>query len=127
MPRPFITILISTIASNHIGLVKDHMMTLGKIFNKEDLARQKVSELDEQVKQVQAVTANRPERALVVLHNNGAFSNFGIQSRYGFIFNAFGVKPASSVVDTSLHGQPISSEFIKKLTPIFFISWTELL
>ena len=90
MPRPFITILISTIASNHIGLVKDHMMTLGKIFNKEDLARQKVSELDEQVKQVQAVTANRPERALVVLHNNGAFSNFGIQSRYGFIFNALG-------------------------------------
>lgn len=103
--------------SNHIGLVKDHMMTLGKIFNKEDLARQKVSELDEQVKQVQTVTANRPERALVVLHNNGAFSNFGIQSRYGFIFNAFGVKPASSVVDTSLHGQPISSEFIKKADP----------
>ncbi len=54
------------------------------------------------MKQVQAVTANRPERALVVLHNNGAFSNFGIQSRYGFIFNAFGVKPASGVVDTSL-------------------------
>ena len=92
MPRPFTTILTSTTESNHIGLVKDHMMTLGKIFNKEDLARQKVSELDEQVKQVQAITANRPERALVVLHNNGAFSNFGIQSRYGFIFNAFGVK-----------------------------------
>ncbi|RSS17424.1 TetR family transcriptional regulator [Acinetobacter baumannii] len=34
-----------------------------------------------------------------------------------FIFNAFGVKPASSVVDTSLHGQPISSEFIKKADP----------
>lgn len=102
---------------NHINLVKDHLMTLGQIFNKEDLARQKASELDAEVKQVQAVTANRPEKALVVLHNNGAFSNFGIQSRYGFVFNALGVKPASTVIDTSLHGQPISSEFIKQADP----------
>ncbi|ENW20671.1 hypothetical protein F926_01444 [Acinetobacter haemolyticus NIPH 261] len=99
--------------SNHINLVKDHLMTLGQIFNKEDLAREKALELDAEVKQVQSVTANRPEKALVVLHNNGAFSNFGIQSRYGFVFNAFGVKPASKAKDTSLHGQPISSEFIK--------------
>ncbi|EEH70300.1 hypothetical protein HMPREF0023_0225, partial [Acinetobacter sp. ATCC 27244] len=86
-------------------------------FNKEDLAREKALELDAEVKQVQSVTANRPEKALVVLHNNGAFSNFGIQSRYGFVFNAFGVKPASKAKDTSLHGQPISSEFIKQADP----------
>lgn len=103
--------------SNHINLVKDHLMTLGQIFNKEDLAREKALELDAEVKQVQSVTANRPEKALVVLHNNGAFSNFGIQSRYGFVFNAFGVKPASKAKDTSLHGQPISSEFIKQADP----------
>ncbi|MCH7308441.1 siderophore ABC transporter substrate-binding protein [Acinetobacter sp. NIPH 1852] len=103
--------------SDHINLVKDHLMTLGQIFNKEDLAREKALALDAEVKQVQAVTANRPEKALVVLHNNGAFSNFGIQSRYGFVFNAFGVKPASKAKDTSLHGQPISSEFIKQADP----------
>ncbi|MEO3356176.1 siderophore ABC transporter substrate-binding protein [Acinetobacter haemolyticus] len=103
--------------SNHINLVKDHLMTLGQIFNKEDLAREKALELDAEVKQVQSVTANRPEKALVVLHNNGAFSNFGVQSRYGFVFNAFGVKPASEAKDTSLHGQPISSEFIKQADP----------
>lgn len=103
--------------SNHINLVKDHLMTLGQIFNKEDLAREKALELDAEVKQVQSVTTNRPEKALVVLHNNGAFSNFGIQSRYGFVFNAFGVKPASKAKDTSLHGQPISSEFIKQADP----------
>ena len=103
--------------SNHIKLVKDHLMTLGRIFNKEDLARHKALELDSEVKQTQAVTANRPEKALVVLHNNGAFSNFGIHSRYGFVFNVFGVKPASEAQDTSLHGQPISSEFIKQADP----------
>jgi len=99
---------------HHIEAIKAHLITLGQIFNQQQLATQKVDALDAKVAEVRKITANRPEKALVVLHNNGAFSNFGVQSRYGFVFNAFGVKPASTVVDTSLHGQPISSEFIKQ-------------
>ena len=40
-----------------------------------------------------------------------------MQSRYGFIFNDLGVKPASASMDTGLHGQPISSEFIQQSNP----------
>lgn len=102
---------------HHIEAIKAHLITLGQIFNQQLLATQKVDALDAKVAEVRKITANRPEKALVVLHNNGAFSNFGVQSRYGFVFNALGVKPASTVVDTSLHGQPISSEFIKQADP----------
>ena len=102
---------------HHIEAIKAHLITLGQIFNQQQLATQKVDALDAKVAEVRKITANRPEKALVVLHNNGAFSNFGVQSRYGFVFNAFGVKPASTVVDASLHGQPISSEFIKQADP----------
>lgn len=102
---------------HHIETIKAHLITLGQIFNQQQLATQKVDALDAKLAEVRKITANRPEKALVVLHNNGAFSNFGVQSRYGFVFNAFGVKPASTVVDTSLHGQPISSEFIKQADP----------
>lgn len=102
---------------HHIEAIKAHLIILGQIFNQQQLATQKVDALDAKVAEVRKITANRPEKALVVLHNNGAFSNFGVQSRYGFVFNAFGVKPASTVVDTSLHGQPISSEFIKQADP----------
>lgn len=102
---------------HHIEAIKVHLITLGQIFNQQQLATQKVDALDAKLAEVRKITANRPEKALVVLHNNGAFSNFGVQSRYGFVFNAFGVKPASTVVDTSLHGQPISSEFIKQADP----------
>lgn len=102
---------------HHIEAIKAHLITLGQIFNQQQLATQKVDALDAKVAEVRKITANRSEKALVVLHNNGAFSNFGVQSRYGFVFNAFGVKPASTVVDTSLHGQPISSEFIKQADP----------
>lgn len=106
----------------HFETIKSHLLSLGEIFDRKALAEEKVAELDQKINQAQQVTANRPEKALVVLHNNGAFSNFGVQSRYGFIFHSLGVKPASTVVDTSLHGQPISSEFIRKSDPdILFI------
>ena len=103
--------------SKHIEVVKQHLLTLGRIFGKEDLARQKAAELDAKVADARKVTQERPEKALIVLHNNGAFSAFGVQSRYGFVFDALGVKPASTAVEAGLHGQPISSEFIQQANP----------
>ncbi len=103
--------------SKHIEVVKQHLLTLGRIFGKEDLARQKAVELDAKVADARKVTQKRPEKALIVLHNNGAFSAFGVQSRYGFVFDALGVKPASTAVEAGLHGQPISSEFIQQANP----------
>ena len=103
--------------SKHIEVVKQHLLTLGRIFGKEDLARHKAAELDAKVADARKVTQERPEKALIVLHNNGAFSAFGVQSRYGFVFDALGVKPASTAVEAGLHGQPISSEFIQQANP----------
>ena len=103
--------------SQHIDVVKQHLLTLGRIFGKEDIASQKAAELDAKVMAARKVTQARPEKALIVLHNNGAFSAFGVQSRYGFVFDALGVKPASSAIEAGLHGQPISSEFIQQANP----------
>lgn len=101
----------------HIEVIKDHLMTLGRIFEKKDLALQKLAELESKVEEARRVTLERSEKALVVLHNNGSFSSFGVSSRYGFVFNALGVKPASQSIETGLHGQPISSEFIQQANP----------
>ncbi|CAM3722522.1 Ferric anguibactin-binding protein [Pseudomonas reidholzensis] len=103
--------------AGHVALVKQHLASLGEVFGKQDLARQKVAALEAKLAQARNVTRDRPERALVVLHNNGAFSAFGVHSRYGFIFNDLGVKPATATQDTGLHGQPISSEFIQQANP----------
>ena len=103
--------------SKHIEVVKQHLLTLGRIFGKEDIASRKAQELDARVAAARTVTQDRPEKALIVLHNNGAFSSFGVQSRYGFVFDALGVKPASSAIEAGLHGQPISSEFIQQANP----------
>ena len=103
--------------SRHIEVIRENLLTLGEIFGKQALAAAKVSELDATVAQARRITHGRPERALVVLHNNGAFSSFGVNSRYGFVFAALGVKPAGPAGETGLHGQPISSEFIQLANP----------
>lgn len=103
--------------SRHVEVIKDHLLTLGRIFGKDALARQKAAALDARVQQARRVTGGRPEKALIVLHNNGAFSAFGVRSRYGFIFDALGVQPASATAEAGLHGQPVSSEFIRQADP----------
>lgn len=103
--------------AGHIDLVRNHLLALGEVFGKQQLAREKAVALDMQVDAARRVTQDRPERALVVLHNNGAFSAFGVHSRYGFVFNALGVKPAGPSAETGLHGQPVSSEFIQQANP----------
>lgn len=103
--------------ANHIDVVKQHLLTLGRIFGKDALARQKAAELDARVAATRRLTANRPEKALIVLHNNGAFSAFGVHSRYGFVFKALGVQPANGSQEAGLHGQPVSSEFIRQADP----------
>ncbi|AGU59964.1 ferric anguibactin-binding protein (plasmid) [Vibrio anguillarum] len=102
---------------HHVDIIKQHVIDLGEIFNKQTLAQKKVAEIDAKVDEVQALTAERSEKALVVMHNNGSFSSFGIESRYGFVFDVLGVKPASTEIAASLHGQPISSEFINQANP----------
>ena len=103
--------------TRHIEVIRQHLLTLGQIFGKSVLAEQKARALDARVEEARAITRARPERALVVLHNNGAFSSFGVQSRYGFIFTGLGVKPASPTAEAGLHGQPVSSEFIQQANP----------
>ncbi len=102
---------------SHIDVVKDHLMMLGRVFAKEALAGEKAARLESKIMQIRQVTEGRGEKALVVLHNNGAFSSFGPQSRYGFVFSDLGVKPAAPDVATGLHGQPVSSEFIHQACP----------
>ncbi len=101
----------------HVDVIKEHLLTLGQVFGKQDLARRKAAELDAKVAEVRRVTQGRPDKALIVLHNNGSFSAFGMQSRYGFVFNALGVVPAIPSGETGLHGQPVSSEFIQNTNP----------
>ncbi len=104
-------------SKGHIAVVEEHFLTLAKIFGKEAVAEQKLARLNAEIADFRALATARPERALIVLHNNGGFSAFGLQSRYGFVFSDLGVKPANDAAEAGLHGQPVTSEFIQATNP----------
>ncbi|WP_087500981.1 siderophore ABC transporter substrate-binding protein [Pseudomonas sp. SID14000] len=107
---------------NYLETAKQHLRVLGRVLGKEDLAQEKIDHMQAKIEQTRKVTEGRPEKALIVLHNNGSFTSYGVQSRYGFIFDTLGVKPASADIATGLHGQPISNEFIQQADPdILFV------
>ncbi|MBE0457972.1 siderophore ABC transporter substrate-binding protein [Pseudoalteromonas sp. KG3] len=103
--------------ADHIEKINTYMLNLGRIFNKQELAQEKVATLNAKLKDTKQLITDRPESAMIVLHNNGTLRYFGVQSRYGFIYNELGVKPASQETATSAHGQPISHEFMYKYNP----------
>lgn len=116
-PTLYFDINYSDSGVSYIEKIKAHMLMLGKIFNKQLLATKKVAELDFKFQRAKKQIETRTEKAMIVLHNNGALRFFGAQSRYGFIYNALGVKSASPSAETGSHGQPISHEFIYKYDP----------
>lgn len=109
-------------AAGHLDAVKEHLLTLGNIFGRQEAAQAEVAALENEVASLHDAIGERPETALVLLHNNGAFSSFGLRSRYGFVFTELGVKPTDASMETGLHGQPVTSEFIQAADPdILFI------
>lgn len=116
-------------SQNQIETIKKHLLDLGHIFLKENQAKVLIEKLDNEIKEIRKITQNSSKTALIILHNNGSFSNFGINSRYGFIFQDLGVKPAINLQQNSLHGYPISSELINQANPdiIYIIDRTAVM
>lgn len=93
---------------------------LGKVFNKQTLAKQRQDEIDTAVATTKKATANKGN-ALIVLVNGNKLSAYGANSRFGYIHSAFGIPQVSNDIKTATHGQPISFEFIQKTNPDWLI------
>lgn len=101
--------------SDYVGNIKKNVRNLGKIFEKEDKAEELIAHLEKTLKENHA--PNNEKKALVVMFNNNKFAAFGSNSRYGFIYDDFGVPPISDNIAVSTHGYNISSEYIQEHNP----------
>ena len=70
--------------SNYYPSFQENVTALGKIFNKEALAKAKLDALDAKVSQVANETKGKT--ALLVLVNESKISTFGDNSRYSMVF-----------------------------------------
>ncbi|MEG0732138.1 MAG: siderophore ABC transporter substrate-binding protein [Vagococcus sp.] len=101
---------------------KQNIETLGTIFDKEDVAKEKIAKLETSIKEVKEKAEASKEKGLVTLVNEGSLSAYGEGSRFGIIHDTFGVALADDNIEASTHGQEVSYEYVLEKNPdILFV------
>lgn len=103
--------------AQYIPSLEEHVLVLGRLFGKEEIAKAQLAELNQQIADVRAKTENMPEKALILLANDGKISAYGSGSRFAFIHDVLNFKTADEKITVSTHGQNVSFEYVMDLNP----------
>lgn len=117
------TYLVSVDNNNYINETKNVISNLAEIFDKKDVAQEKLAKIDEAIAEVQNLSENSDKKVLVLLTNDGKISAYGQGSRFGFIFTDLKLKSADDNIEPSTHGQEVNFEYILEKNPdvIFYV------
>ncbi|EGO5147241.1 TPA: siderophore ABC transporter substrate-binding protein [Enterococcus faecalis] len=116
------TIYLAVDAKNPWASTKQNIETLGTIFDKEEVAKEKITGLEKEIADVKKQAEASANNALVVLVNEGQLSAYGKGSRFGLIHDTFGFKAADDKIEASTHGQSVSYEYVLEKNPgILFV------
>lgn len=106
---------------------KQNIETLGTIFDKEKVAKEKITKLETDIKDLKEKAEASKKKGLVTLVNEGSLSAYGKGSRFGIVHDTFGVAMADDKIEASTHGQEISYEYVLEKNPdvLFVIDRTK--
>lgn len=109
--------------SRFMDSFRERTLQLGQIFGKEAEAKAALATLEQQAAAVRAKSATAGT-ALVVMINGGRLSAYGPGSRFAYVYDVLGFKPAIELPDRGLHGNAMSFELLLKANPdwLFVIS-----
>lgn len=110
------TIDLTADAANFVKSSEDNIRTLANIFGKDKEAEEALAKLNAKKDELKALTA-KSGTGLLVLTTGGKISAYGPGSRFGVLYDEFGVKPAADDIKPGGHGQPISFEYILEKNP----------
>lgn len=110
------TISLDLDSKNIVNSITQRTEQLGQIFNKQALAQQLIDQFKQKVADVKAKTENQGT-ALIILVTGGKMSAYGPGSRFGFIYDELGFKPATTFAQTGKHGNVINAEFLLDVDP----------
>lgn len=113
------TVYLDVDQTNAKASFEKNFTLFGQIFQKEAEVKAALDSLNAEIDALKAKADISSNTGLIILHNNGKMSAFGPGSRFGIIHDLFGVKPAVADLEVARHGQPVSSEFIKKANPSY--------
>lgn len=110
------TISLAVDNKDFVNSLSQRTEQLGEIFNKEALAKQLISEFKQKIATVKDKAANHGT-AMVIMINGGKMSAYGPGSRFGFIYDELGFKPATSFAESGKHGNVVNAELLLSVNP----------
>lgn len=103
-----------------IAQAKQRLAAYGELMGRQAEATAKSAELDASVAAARAAVAGKG-RALIVMTSGPKVTSYGAGSRFGWVHTALQLPAAADGVDTAIHGEAVSFEFIRNANPDWLI------
>ncbi|WP_439271600.1 siderophore ABC transporter substrate-binding protein [Pseudochrobactrum sp. HB0163] len=110
------TIDMTADAGNFVQSSEENVRSLAKIFGKEQQAETALSRINAKKDELK-ILAGKAGTGLLVLTTGGKMSAYGPNSRFGVLYNDFGIRPVADDIKPGGHGQPISFEYVLEKNP----------
>ncbi len=111
------TIYLGSDGANYLETLKNNVTILGQIFDKEDIAKEKIENIENRMNSIKEKVKAGNLNALMTMVTDGSMSVYGEGSRFNIIYNELGFMSADSSIEISNHGQSISNEYLVSKHP----------
>lgn len=111
------TVYLAINDGDYMNSFKNNMKALGQIFDKEELIEDEVNNIENAIRALNEKAKSIAKNALFVMANDGNLSAYGQDSRFGILYNEFGLTPVDEDIKASTHGQKITFEYIMEKDP----------
>lgn len=121
------TVYLATDTKDSWNSAQKNIETLASLFGKESEAKEKIAKIETSIDALKAKDQALNARSLVVMTNENSLSAFGPGSRYGIVYDTFGLMPVDETLEPSTHGSSISYEYLLEKNPdyIFVVDRTK--
>lgn len=109
-----------TIWEDTVGQGLDRLEAYGKIFAKEEKAKELADAFNAKLDETKKMLEGRG-KALIVMTNGPKISAYGANGRFGWLHKNLDLAEAAKDVEQSTHGEATSFEFIKETNPDILI------
>ena len=112
-------LFLGTDTGKNIESLERNLKALGTLFDQTEAAEQILADYNSRIEAINSKVTEKNETALFVMVNEGELSVYGEGSRFGFIYNPVGFAVADETIESSTHGQTITSEYVKEKSSIY--------
>src|SRR5699024_558944 len=111
------TVYLAVDNERYMDSLKDNLDVIANIFDKQDEVDEAYADIEASIDDLNDVTEESDNKALIILANDDKISAYGPHSRFGLIHDVFKVPAVDEGIDASTHGMNVTFEYVVEQDP----------